>query len=331
VAARAGGARDYDMKFGIRWRWTMLLLGFAGGLAGADDASHVSTAIRILSWNISDDAFVTHPAEFRSLLLHSAANILLLDEVAPAADADQLRKVLAEPDTWQIDFGHSGGRQREVIASRMPLEALPEFATIVPYPEPYRGQIRERMSASDRAYGNYSMDGGIPVNGAIVKTAGQRLLVVVVDLQCCGNDPGSWQEIRRRVETTEIQKLVRRVLERVPVDGIVLAGDFNLVSTSVPLTNLAGPYRAPHSALAPVEPYHLDGSATWTWDGRGTRFPSSALDYQLYSPQSLRVAASLVLDTEDLSDEELEFSELETETSRRLSRHRPLVIEYSWH
>jgi len=213
----------------------------------------------------------------------------------------------------------------------MPLEVLPEFSAIVPYPEPYRRQIRERMSASDRAYGNYSTDGGIPVNGAIVETNDRRLLVVVADLQCCGNDPASWQEFRRRVEAAEIQKLVRRVLDRTQVDGIVLAGDFNLVSTPAPLTILAGPYRAPHAALIPVEPYHLDGIANWTWDGRGTPFPSSPLDYQLYSPQSLRVDASLVLDTEDIADEVLEISGLETESSRRLSRHRPLVVEYSWH
>jgi len=99
----------------------------------------------------------------------------------------------------------------------------------------------------------------------------------------------------------------------------------------MPLTILAGPYRTPHSALTAAEPYHLDGTATWTWDGRGTRFPSSALDYQLYSPRSLRVDASLVLDTEDLSDAELEYSGLDSKTSRRLSNHRPLVVQYSWH
>ena len=316
---------------GTRSSWATLLLLCAGSLVLADESVQAGAEIRIMSWNIADGAFVTHPAEFRSLLLYSGANVLLLDEVAPSAGPEQLRRVLVEPESWQLDFGTSGGRQRGVIASRMPLEALPEFASILPYPEADQREIRERMPPAARNYRAWSMDGGIPVHGALVHTAGRRLLVVVADLQCCGNEPGSWQEFKRQIETAEIQKRVRQVLDRIQVDGMVLAGDFNLVNTPIPLTILAGPYQAPHLLLTPAEPYHLDGTTNWTWDGRGTPFPSGALDYQLYSSHSLGIAASLVLDTEDLSDEELELSGLKSNTSRQLSDHRPLIVEYSWH
>jgi len=99
---------------------------------------------------------------------------------------------------------------------------------------------------------------------------------------------------------------------------------------SAPLVILAGPYDEPHSGLIPVEIYHLDGSTSWTWDGRGTPFPSRALDFQLYSPRSLKVRQGFILDSEDLPAEELEQYGLQPGTSGTLSDHRPLVVEYNW-
>jgi len=72
------------MQFYAQLGWAALLC-FATSPGIADETSPASAEMRILSWNISGDAFVTHPAEFRSLLVHSRANILLLDEVSPAA------------------------------------------------------------------------------------------------------------------------------------------------------------------------------------------------------------------------------------------------------
>lgn len=323
------------VRYKVRSSLVLLAFVLASGFAAADGSSVDKPAIRILSWNISKDAFVTDPSAFRAVILRADADVLLLDEVLPSADAGLLQKALAgsqtaTEETWHIDFGKSGGRQRNVIVSRAPVEALPEFSSVVPYPEADRDTILQRMSDSDRSKMSWSLEGGIPVNGAIILTGGRRLLVVVADLQCCGDDPQSWEEFLRRVEVREIRQLIRRILERTPVDGIVLAGDYNLVSTSVPLVILAGPYRSPHLGLMPVELYHLNGSATWTWDGRGTRFPSRALDYQLYGPRALKVSAGFILDTEDLPAEELKQYGLQLNTSSQLSDHRPLVVEYTW-
>jgi endonuclease/exonuclease/phosphatase family metal-dependent hydrolase len=154
--------------------------------------------------------------------------------------------------------------------------------------------------------------------------------VVVADLQCCGNEPASWQEYRRRIEMTEIRRLIRQVLERTEVDGIVAAGDFNLVSTAVPLVILAGPYAQPHAGLIPAELYHVDGISSWTWDGRGTPYPSRALDFQMYTAGSLRVQNGYIFDSEDISPEQFKLLNMQVETSRSLSDHRPLVVDYSW-
>lgn len=324
------------MKSNIRSKWVLLALALAGGLTAADEPSIRQPAVRVLSWNVSGDAFVSHPAAFAALIRRADPDVLLLDEVSPSADAGKLGKVLEGPrsgdaETWHIDFGSSGGRQRCVIASRAPLEALAEFGAVVPYPDADRDAILRRMSVAERLDRALTMDDGIPVNGAVLVTAGRRLLLVITDLQSRGNDPGSWQEFRRQVEVREIRRLIRQVLDRMPVDGVVLAGDINLVSTALPLVILTGPYPRPHSGLIPVELYHRDGATSWTWDGTGTPFPSKPIDFQLYGPQALRVREGFILDTADLPAEELGRHGLEIETSSRLSDHRPLVVDYAWH
>ncbi len=186
------------------------------------------------------------------------------------------------------------------------------------------------MSPEDRANPDWSMDGGIPVNGAVIQTGSRRLLAVVADLQCCGDSPEGWQEFRRRVEAREIRRLIRQVLEKKSVDGIVFAGDFNLVTSTFPMALLTGPYPSPHSGLIPAELYHSDGATTWTWDGRRTPFPSNTLDYQLYGPHGLEMRSGFILDTERIPLDTREQFGLEFNTSMQIGRHRPLVVEYSW-
>jgi len=319
----------------IKIAWLCLTIALTANLAAANESPVDIEQVRVMSWNVSKDSFVTDTAGFQAVLRRSEADILLFDEVSPRADIGQLRNVLvglnpAQKEVWHIDYGSSGGRQRGVIASRMALEVLPEFSSVLPYPEADLQYILSRKSESDRARYARSMERGIPVNGVIVLTGKRRLLIVITDLQCCGDDPGSWEEYSRRTEVREIRRAIRQVLARTTVDGIIIAGDFNLVNTAIPLVILTGPYRQPHSGLIPAELYHLDGSSSWTWDGRGTPYPSRALDFQLYSPQTLQQNSGYIFDSEDLSPEELRRSDLEHRSSGDLSDHRPLVVEYRW-
>lgn len=127
-----------------------------------------------------------------------------------------------------------------------------------------------------------------------------------------------------------MRRLITQILKRTKVDGIVFAGDFNLVESTFGMALLTGPYPAPHPALIPAEIYHPDGVATWTWDGRGMPFPSNVLDYQLYGPSGLVMHSGFILDTERLPPEVLERFGLEKDTAGRTGRHRPLVAEYRW-
>lgn len=313
----------------------VLTLAFASSLVLADEHPAVDETVRILSWNISDDAFEEEPKEFLSVLRWADPDIVLLDEVSPSANFDDLHAALSalrpgEDETWHISVGASGGRQRDIIASRAPLEALPEFSSMIPYPDAERRYILEHMSDWHRSNSELSMDFGIPVNAAIILTGGKRLLTVIADLQCCGDKPEHWPEYRRQAEAREIRRLIEQVLERTDVDGLLIAGDFNLVTGMTAAKILNEPYNICVEGLSTAEIYHPDGVAKWTWDGRGMPFPSGRLDFQFYCTQSLEMRSGIVLDPENLAPEELEKLELDSEAVKRTGRHRPLVAEYSW-
>ena len=282
------------MKAVIKPCWVVLTLAFASASALADERPVAEEEFRILSWNISNDAFENEPEEFLSLLRWADPDIVLLDEVTPRADIGKLTMALAalqpgDDASWSVNVGVSGGRQRDVIATRLPQDTLPEFSTIVPYPEADRHYILEHMSDWQRKNPHLSMDFGIPVNAAIIFTGGKRLLTVITDLQCCGDDAESWQEYRRRVEAREIRRLIEQVLERTVVDGLVIAGDFNLVTGSAPAVILKEPYGICDEGLSAAELNHPESDVDWTWDGRGMPFPSGRLDFQFYCPQSLEM------------------------------------------
>lgn len=312
-----------------------LFFTFAIVISMAEELAASDKTFRILSWNISGDAFVAEQSEFRSLLRWGDPDVVLLDEVDPSADPSELMLAITglrpgNDNVWSVNFGTSGGRQRTVIASRSQQEMLPEFLAIVPYPDEGRHRILAAVAPDRRTKEIQSMDNGIPINGAVILIDDQRLLVVIADLQCCGDGPDSWEELRRRVEADEIRRLIGQILKRVAVDGIVFAGDFNLVESTFPMGLLTGPYPLPHLSLIPAELYHPDGVATWTWDGRGTPFPSDTLDYQLYGPRGLTKRSGFILDTEGLPPETLQKYELESDTVARTGEHRPLVVEYGW-
>ena len=132
---------------GKAWPAVLACCAFAlagSGVAGWRAQSLTGTAasggdaVRVLSWNVSSDAFVRDPASFRALLTSADADILLFDEVGPDTTEAQLRAALARRrdggGDWHVDIGRSGGRQRGVIVSRVALERLPEMSEVVPYP-----------------------------------------------------------------------------------------------------------------------------------------------------------------------------------------------------
>lgn len=312
---------------------TSLLASIASTEPSAEGPSP-DESVTILSWNISGDAFESARAEFDAILRWARPDIILLDEVSPSASLDVLSDSLGRltPGTrWQIQRSESGGRQRAVIASTFDLDPAAAFGGIVEYDAATRDAILRTMSDGERSNPKFALDAGLAVAAAFVAAPGGRLLVLSVDFECCGDGPASWPEVRRRAEARMLRQRIRQVLGNGDIDGVVLAGDFNLVESTFAMSIIAGPYPRPVAGLIPAELYHPDGASTWTWDGRGTPFPSDVLDFQFYSAAQLRVVRGGVLDVESLPTADIEALGLTAESLKRTGRHRPLLVEYAWH
>lgn len=132
------------------------------------------------------------------------------------------------------------------------------------------------------------------------------------------------------MEAQLIRKATRDAIAGRRVDGLIVAGDLNLVGTALPLGILGGPYGPKFGGLAVAEVYQLDGQSRWTWDGRETPFPSNTLDYALFSATTLEVTGGWVLDTADVPEDVLDEFGLSAGSSGRLSSHLPLVVDYRW-
>lgn len=164
---------------------------------------------------------------------------------------------------------------------------------------------------------------------------GRRLLLVTLDLVCCGNRADAIQDRIRRMEASYINRAVRRALKDAAADGreadaVIVGGDFNLVASHTPL-DLAASGLGPDGAdLVPVYALQLDGRSSATWDGGWGQFPPGQLDYVLFSDTTLEVRRAFVLETRDLASAWLGRHGLDGTESERASDHRPIVVDFAW-
>lgn len=292
-----------------------------------------AAAFRVLSWNVSGSDYIERANDYRKILRLLDPDILLLDEVEGSRTPEEIAAVVRElrgtsDTTWNMVMGGGGGRQRGVILSRSAVSPVPVFARL-PYPPAALAELRSLMDDETWSRNQPNFDDGIAAGAGIVSLGGRRILAISIDLQSGAGKP-DWQEARRMIEVREIQKALQQALQATKVDAVLLAGDFNAVSTGMPLARITNPYPEPHVAIVPVQAYQLDGGESWTWDGRGTPFPSQALDFSLYSPDSLAPVNALAFSTEDLSPAALAEADVRSGTSRLASDHLPIVVDYRW-
>ncbi|MFQ5675326.1 MAG: endonuclease/exonuclease/phosphatase family protein [bacterium] len=291
------------------------------------------TSFRVLSWNVNRDSFARHPEQFRAVMSAVNPDIFLLDEVTENSSAREVVEVLMElngpADTlWNVSFGAAGEYQRSIIASRFPVQQVPEFRWIA-FPHEQIKRFTAMVEAKRRTRLLKNLEGGVAANAAVVKVDGKQVFNIVVDFQCCGDD-GTWEDQRREFEAKMVHEATSKALSRLEVDGVILSGDLNLVGTSTPLRILQQPLPSNYGSLEVVGAKHLDGKTKWTWDGRGTEFPNGKLDFALYNANQLEVLRSFVFDTETMPPTMREKYGFEFGLSRTLSDHRPIVVDYRW-
>jgi len=314
-----------------------LLSACVHGIAHPPRPTEEGAAFRVVTWNVAESSFVRRPEVFHALLRSVDADVFVLDEVggetAPVQLLQVLRGLRSEADTvWHLAWGRGGDYQRTVIASRTPVEPLPEFAPLA-FPDA-AARILERAPDSLRPALRRGFSLGVAANGAVVRVGQRRVLVAGVDLWARGG-VDSWEEMRRRVEAAAIRDGVRRALTRLeaqgrPVDAVVVGGDMNLISGRAPLDTLLAPPGTGWNALALAPAVHADQWSVWTWDGRRTPFASQRMDVLLYSPDALVVTAARVVDSEAMTPDALARAGLRADASASLSRHRPIVVDFAW-
>jgi hypothetical protein len=171
---------------------------------------------------------------------------------------------------------------------------------------------------------------GISTLGATVQFHDRLVLAVALDVQCCGDRPGCPEDRIRLMEVNAIHAGVRQALAAGSFDGVIVAGDFNLVASRDPLDRLADALDVDGSALSVAEPLQLNGLSNATWLRRGSPFPPGRLDYVLYSDSSLRLLHSFVFRSTDLSTRWLRRHHLRPDDSDVASDHLPLVSDFQW-
>ena len=286
------------------------------------------TALRVLTWNV-ERAFLQRNADFQRVLRAIDADVLVLDEMASDLSAEQIAAAMPPHRApWQAVYGTGGGpHQRASIVTTHALERVPAFDRLA-YPEARYDTWLSIVPAQGQARARASLDAGVAAVGGVVAVDGRRLLVVGLDLQCCGSTPEGPEEARRRFEAQSIRDAIDRMAATLDVDGILVAGDFNAVQGSAPVDLLSrGPDAS--TSLTAVSARHRGHAVDWTWSGEGTPFPSGRLDFVLHSDALVPLQAQ-VFASEDLDAQTRAALGVTPALSQSLSPHRPVVVDFGW-
>ncbi|HEX8394688.1 MAG TPA: endonuclease/exonuclease/phosphatase family protein, partial [Longimicrobium sp.] len=240
-----------------------------------------------------------------------------------------LNRVAPGDRPWQGVLGPSGGTQRGAVAARAPVAFAAPFAGHVAYPDSAANLVPPDAPASAREAAARRAQEGVPTVGAIAQLGGRRLLAVTVDLECCGG-PGGPADRLRRIEAGVLRDRIRETLRAGGVDGIIVAGDYNLVGSPEPVELLAAASDTDGSRLAIAQTRRLDGLSMATWEQAGDRFTPGRLDYVLVGDAALTILRSFPFNSGDLSRRWRVHHGLDAETSHRATDHLPVVTDLRW-
>jgi hypothetical protein len=284
--------------------------------------------IRLLEWNVSDSAWVKNEGAARAVLKHADPDVVVLIQIHPSLSAQDVKRVLSglrgpQDTIWNVSFRGGGALEHTAIASREAFTELTEFENI-PFPST-RGDAQRAIPADPTERG---VKASVPITAVTLGFKSKSLMIVGLHFTCCGTID-SWREQRRRIEADEVRKRIQSAMARTHPDGVIVAGDMNLVTGRAALDTILE--SVTERKLAPmirVDALHLDGWSDWTWDGRGTQFNGGRLDNVAYSSGSLQAVFSRIWDTEDMPADTLEAHGLEATMSQTINRHRPVVVDF---
>lgn len=303
--------------------------GPAVAVVKADTIPRVAGAtLRLLTWNVSDRALLTRTDAFARILAALDPDVVLFDEMSREIDARRIETFLAQSLTgeWTVVMGQGGGRQHTAVASRLPITPDATLARVA-YPDSVALLDTLRMPRQPRNDMRTFRVDGIPVVGARVHAGGRTILLVALDLSCCGY-AGSEEDRFRIMASSAVHDAIAGAVAAGGIDAVVVGGDFNLVGSRTPVDVMARALDPAGGNLASIDGIRLNGVSNASWRSPTDIFPPGRLDWILYSPSSLFALRSFTFATEDLSAEVLAELGLEREDSERASDHLPIVADY---
>lgn len=291
------------------------------------------TDLRVVSWNVADRSILHNVGAFQKIFRTLKPDILLLDEVTGRMTRGDMEEIIngsfsSSENKFTAVLGNGGGYQRGAVAVRSPLTLEPVF-DFLQYPKDQMGGYLESIRKSSRRVHQLNrLDDGLAATAAVVGFNGKRILCVAVDLESRGRFD-SPEDKKRIAEARIIRSAIEEKLSQNHYDAVLLAGDFNLVGSRLPLDILCGTGTETVGQLVPVEAYQLDRLSNFTWYNSRDIFPPGRLDYMLHSPK-LFVRRSFVFNSFKLSQKLLNEYGLSGRESEQTSDHLPIVADLSW-
>jgi endonuclease/exonuclease/phosphatase family metal-dependent hydrolase len=282
-------------------------------------------ALRIFSVNVEWAAPLETPDAFVRIMRAVDPDIVLLQEWdKPSFVLPEGQATIQYPPQFMQDWFNThvntDSNQPSWYASRNE-----ELGVII--------MARSEMSAFGNNSVRYSMHDGdqsllsnsVRYTGAVVETHIGRVAMANIHLRCCGA-LASREDQSRMAEAVAVNAAFRRAMADSGAILGVVAGDYNLVGSTLPIDIIALGADTDGSDLAVAPSYVLGGGSNITWRDARSGFSPSRLDYILYTDSDSQLINSFALDTEVLSDASLERMGLRREDSR-FSDHFPLVLD----
>jgi len=271
------------------------------------------TSLRVMCWNAERGAILTRPLPYVRSFNALKPDVILLQELTDKNSAEQIVRFMQaipgqENTPWNVIFGSGGGDLRTAVVTRLNLQPVKALQTVSHEDRPERT---------------------IRVSGGIIESDAGRLLAVSLHLKCCGRAGDSSDETRKQ-EVRQIHAAIKAAMAEHSIDGVVIAGDFNLVGSRDPVEMVAAGLDIDQSALSIADAYQLDGLTNATWADPDQPFAPGRLDYILFTDQSLRPMKQFVFESGDLSTKWQRHHGIASDDSAEASDHFPVVVDFQW-
>jgi hypothetical protein len=151
------------------------------------------TDLRVATWNVANRSWNQHPEPYRRILRGLQPDIVLLVEVLDRSTETWIRSFFdslgAQSGAWQFVESKTGGWDRCLVASRLPLTGAFDEVRHTSQTIQRLGPVMDKPVANPAAP-HKTMEDGITSTAAYIEIGGRIVLTTAVHVACCDNLAG---------------------------------------------------------------------------------------------------------------------------------------------